>query len=1078
MSSSNQKSNARLAIYTAPVVISFIFALATGGAVNLPFVAILSSIQTLLGKEGFTFVKEALTLLGAGGVNLLTGEAHERIKNFFKNFQSEKLLNDEKFKEAVKNTIIHILNEEKDKPEFADQKENIERLVKALEKFYEKTIEFKTEDINQDIQQAILNSFIYEANDLTRNTSPLNADEWKNLLEDTAIINSDSFYEEGVGFRLNIPTDFRIPLDKLAKSLAEKFPKRFQNFLERDLAEDGETFAKFVLDFLKRIDNSGDEIKNILAEYKQEIEKIKQNTSLALQQGQINQAELREFLDKISRQIENLQNALSSNHRNVSIINISQTNIEIRNGFRIYGNQLNQVISTLNKLPSQVADELEKRKLISQNSKPKGLINVSKDGKTFFMEQGTVLEDLETQLKSKHIACLHGKHGLGKTTNVQEFARRQTGNYDLIVFLAAAEKILETSIIEFADRHVPDLNKLSLLERQQIKPETKFELFQTFFEDNELWRGEKRGWLLIFDNLESREQIRRYFPNTNNGDILYTCNDDLYLDEKCEVPIREFSPTEAELFLYKRNEQLKDAKHADIPPEALADIRKILHDYGRLPFVVNKFRNYLSQIQISYAAFYEELKNNEKRYFELPASNDTYQYKNEIIAYFTSFEKIKPQENQSEDDRIISRLAVAMLNISAFCFPDQIPEEILKKTLFRNVDTSGTTISNETLFAEAFRLLQRFDLLNSRTEIFAYLEKKETPEVVYLPFKKEETVYQSHRTIQKIIKLNLENETKKEILNAIIIVLKDLIPWSYLETWKIYEKYLSNVENIIEEARKLELATEKLGYICNQFGFYQEKLAQYQNAIKFYQQAIEIDEQILSELHPNYATHLNNLANVYYLQGRYDKAMELYKQVIKIDEQTIGKEHPDYAFRLNNLASVYQSQGRYDEAIELYKQALEIDEQTIGKEDSEYAVHLSNLALVYKLQGRYNEAIELCKQVLEIDEQTIGKEHPAHAFHLGNLAVVYDSQGRYDEAIELYKQTIAIDEQTIGKEHPNYAVHLSNLALVYTKQEKYQEALDLYEQAVKINEETLPENHPYTIQDRESVARCKAILGK
>lgn len=249
MSSSIQKSNARLAIYTAPVAISFIFALASGGAINIPFVAILSSIQALLGKEGFTLVKEALTLLGAGGVNLLAGEAHERIKNFFKGFQSEKLLNDEKFQEVVKDTIIYILNEEKDKPDFADQKENIERLVKALEKFYVKTIELKTEDINQDIQQAILNSFNYEAKNLTQNASPLNANEWKNFLEDTAIIDSDSFYQEGIGFQLDIPADFKISLDKLAKSLAENFPKRFQNFLEKDLAEGGETFAKFVLDF-------------------------------------------------------------------------------------------------------------------------------------------------------------------------------------------------------------------------------------------------------------------------------------------------------------------------------------------------------------------------------------------------------------------------------------------------------------------------------------------------------------------------------------------------------------------------------------------------------------------------------------------------------------------------------------------------------------------------------------------------------------------------------------------------------------------------------------------------------------
>ncbi len=667
---------------------------------------------------------------------------------------------------------------------------------------------------------------------------------------------------------------------------------------------------------------------------------------------------------------------------------------------------------------------------------PKGLINVSNAGRTFFTKQGTVLEDLETQLKNRHIACLHGKHGLGKTTNAQEFARRQVENYELIVFINAAEKILETSIINFADDNIPELKSLSLFERQQIAPETKLALFQAFFNDNELWQGEKRGWLLIFDNLETKEQIRKYFPDTNNGDILYTCNDDLYLDEKCEVPIREFSQTEAELFLYKRNIELKDAKHEEIPAEALANIRKILNDYGRLPFVVNKFRAYLSEIPISYAAFYQELKNNERRYFELPASHEKNYYKNEIIAYSTSFEKIKPQENQSRDDQIISRLAVALLEISAFCFPDQIPEEILKDTLFHIVETTETTLSNEILFAEAFRKLQRFDLLNSKIETFEYLEKRETPEIVYIPFQKEETVYQSHRTIQKIIKLNLKTETKKEILKEIINILRSLIPWVYLETWKIYEKYLSNAENLIEEAREVELVIVNLGYICNQFGLYQKQLAKYETTIRFYKEALVIDEKI------------------------------------------IGKEHPSYATQLSNLAIIYRLQSKYDEAIDLYEQALEIGEKTIGKEHSEYAIRLSNLALVYESQEKYNEAVDLLKQALEISVKTIGKEHPDYATQLNNLALVYNSQGRNNEAIELYKQTLEIYEKTIGKKHPDYAINLNNLAFVYLNQEKYKEALELCEEALKIFEKNLPENHPNIQITRKSITICRMMLEK
>ncbi|HSK70356.1 MAG TPA: tetratricopeptide repeat protein [Pyrinomonadaceae bacterium] len=308
---------------------------------------------------------------------------------------------------------------------------------------------------------------------------------------------------------------------------------------------------------------------------------------------------------------------------------------------------------------------------------------------------------------------------------------------------------------------------------------------------------------------------------------------------------------------------------------------------------------------------------------------------------------------------------------------------MLKETLFRKVDTSETTVSQEVLFAEAFRKLERFDLLNARTEIFDYLEKKAILDaegkqvtVEYLPVKIEETVYESHRIIQKIVKLKLENEVKIEILNEIILVFSSFIPWCYLETWKIYEKYLSSVENIIQEAEKIELATEELGYICNQFGFYQRQLAQFEKAIEKYEEALRIAEKTIGKEHPVYATRLNNLALVYSNQGRYDEAIEKFEEALRIGEKTIGKEHPEYAARLSNLATVYRNQGKYDEAIKKYEEALRITEKTIGKEHPDYATCLNNLANVYFYQEKYQNALDLYEEALRIFEKTLPENHP------------------------------------------------------------------------------------------------------
>jgi tetratricopeptide (TPR) repeat protein len=250
----------------------------------------------------------------------------------------------------------------------------------------------------------------------------------------------------------------------------------------------------------------------------------------------------------------------------------------------------------------------------------------------------------------------------------------------------------------------------------------------------------------------------------------------------------------------------------------------------------------------------------------------------------------------------------------------------------------------------------------------------------------------------------------------------------------------------------------------------------YDEAIKLYLEAIEIDKKTIGIEHPNYAICLNNLAMVYNSQGKYDEAIKLYLEAIEIGKKTIGIEHPAYAIRLSNLALVYYSQGKYDEAIKLYLEAIEIDKKTIGIEHPEYAKHLNNLAGVYKSQGKYNEAIKLYLEAIEVDKKTIGIEHPDYAIRLNNLAGVYDSQGKYDEAIKLYLEAIEIGKKTIGIEHPEYATRLNNLAGVYYVQGKYQDALPLYEEALRIFEDKLPETHPYIQIVRESLIDCKQKL--
>ncbi len=69
---------------------------------------------------------------------------------------------------------------------------------------------------------------------------------------------------------------------------------------------------------------------------------------------------------------------------------------------------------------------------------------------------------------------------------------------------------------------------------------------------------------------------------------------------------------------------------------------------------------------------------------------------------------------------------------------------------------------------------------------------------------------------------------------------------------------------------------------------------------------------------------LNNLAQLYHVQGQYAEAVPLYQRALAIREKALGPEHPDVAQSLNNLAGLYDEQGHYAHAERALQLALAI----------------------------------------------------------------------------------------------------------------------------------------------------------
>ena len=72
------------------------------------------------------------------------------------------------------------------------------------------------------------------------------------------------------------------------------------------------------------------------------------------------------------------------------------------------------------------------------------------------------------------------------------------------------------------------------------------------------------------------------------------------------------------------------------------------------------------------------------------------------------------------------------------------------------------------------------------------------------------------------------------------------------------------------------------------------------------------------------ALSLNNLADLYSAQGKYTDAEPLYKRSLKINEKALGPDHPDVATVLENMVELYKYMGSQEEARRLEERAKAI----------------------------------------------------------------------------------------------------------------------------------------------------------
>ena len=218
------------------------------------------------------------------------------------------------------------------------------------------------------------------------------------------------------------------------------------------------------------------------------------------------------------------------------------------------------------------------------------------------------------------------------------------------------------------------------------------------------------------------------------------------------------------------------------------------------------------------------------------------------------------------------------------------------------------------------------------------------------------------------------------------------------------------------------------------------------------------------------------LAQAYQAAGNLPKAIYRYRQVLEVCTRTFGKGDPRTLSCRNYLASAYQAAGNLPEAIYLYEQVLRDTPPIVGKYHPTTLNTRISLASAYQEVGDIHKAIDRYKQVCKDCIKALGENHPETLRSRINLAYAYQEAGDVDKAISSYEQLLQDCTRILGQEHPHTLATRNNLAHSYALAGDIPKALEHWLKTYADCQHILGHHHPLTKAVHKNVATADQQL--
>lgn len=657
--------------------------------------------------------------------------------------------------------------------------------------------------------------------------------------------------------------------------------------------------------------------------------------------------------------------------------------------------------------PAFLQQEMEQISKGNVNHAP--LWNLPPQRNPDFTGRTTVLAEVRAQLGGHGGVALCGLGGIGKTQVAIQYAHLHKTEYGTIFMLPAeGAEALRHGYLELGQK-LHEADRLGQPFNAVERPDAAVQAVLD-------WMSHTTDWLIIFDNADRPELLRAMWPRKLAGHVLLTTRSrGGRAFGLATLRLTEFTEAEALEFLGRRHVAI-------VQPAEVAAATALTRELVCLPLALEQAAAYVAEHDLSWQRYWESFQRRPLALLEegrpLPAD-----YERSIATTW-----------QMNFDAIAAKSAAAadLLRTCAFLHADHVPEELFLQ--------GGGALGPE-LKAQTMRTAPEEPGNPAEPE---RMDRLLAPLLSYSLIRRDSANarFSIHRLVQAVLWHSLSKSERLLWVERIVNALTQALPATTQSPRRALERMLPHLRATYLHIKTLRFNTAASAELLHRTADCLDEQGQHQEAERFLLRAILIRKKLnkqadlAADKSLELAKSLNNLAVLYFKQGRLVWAERLYYQVLWLRESVLGPASPTVARSLNNLAMLYLKQCKLEKVVSLLGQVKGILEQASEPNPRDWVAYLNTRARYERACGQVVEAEASYRRALKLCNDNSPASQSQMTILSNNLGELYRLEGRYADADALYMEALSRREQLLGHEHHHLANVLENLAESYRAQRR------------------------------------------